>query len=52
MVKIAVAVVLLAHGIGHNMGLPRIFKVSTASEPSASVCRPPSGGHLQGHRTG
>jgi hypothetical protein len=31
MFKIAVAVVLLAHGIGHSMGLLQIFKVATVN---------------------
>jgi len=31
MVKIVVAVVLLAHGIGHSMGLLQIFKVATVN---------------------
>lgn len=29
MVKIALAVLLLAHGIGHSMGLLQVFKVAT-----------------------
>lgn len=31
MVKIALAVLLLAHGIGHSMGLLQVFKVATVN---------------------
>jgi len=31
MLKIIIAVVLLAHGIGHSMGLLQVFKVATVS---------------------
>jgi hypothetical protein len=29
MLKIVIALVLLAHGIGHSMGLVQLFKVAT-----------------------
>lgn len=31
MVKIALAVLLLAHGIGHSMGLLQVFKIATVN---------------------
>lgn len=31
MVKIAIGVVLIAHGIGHSMGLLQVFKVATVN---------------------
>ena len=37
MFKIAVAVILLAHGIGHSMGLLQILKVATISPVLASA---------------